>query len=56
MKSDKNILKDIIRAQGVYVHGDVPEPTADALKLLREYGHSKYREGSDDATYDAGMN
>lgn len=52
MKSDKNIVRDILKAQGVYEHGDTPEPTDEAVKVLRDYGSDKYREGYKDGTED----
>jgi hypothetical protein len=49
-KSDKNIVRDILRAQGIW-----DEPTADAIKVYRDAAHDKYVEGSNDANYDAQM-
>lgn len=55
-KSDKNIVRDILKAQGVYVHGDTPEPTVEAIKVLSDYGHAKWREGYNDSEQnDAGF-
>lgn len=53
MKSEKNILRDIFRAQGIYVHGDIPEPTSEALSILHKYGFEKWKEGNDDGYHDA---
>ena len=55
MKSEKNIVKDILKAQGVYVHGDVPEPTPEAVKILRDFGFAKWQEGGNDTRYDYEM-
>lgn len=49
-KSDKNIVRDILRAQGIW-----DEPTAEAIKVYRDASHEKYVEGADDANYDAQM-
>ena len=52
-KSDKNLLKDIFRAQGIYVHGDVPDPTPEALKLFSTYGFESWKRGNSDGWHDA---
>lgn len=49
MKSDKNIVRDILKAQGL-PHDT--EPTAEAIKVLRDYGYAKWREGGDDTRYE----
>lgn len=43
MKSDKNIVRDVLRAQGLW---DV-EPTEEAVKVIRDFGYAKWCEGDD---------
>jgi len=42
--SDKNIVRSILRAQGIW-----DEPTPEAIKAYRDAAHEAYREGSNDA-------
>lgn len=49
MKSSKNIVRDILKAQGL--PWDV-EPTPEAVKVLHDALHDKWSEGYDDADYD----
>lgn len=51
-KSDKNIVRDILKAQGVYEHGDTPEPTPEAINVLRDYGFARWKEGYGEAYED----
>lgn len=53
MKSDKNIVRDILKAQGLPYD---TEPTDEAVKVLIAYGTARWREGNDDATYDFNSN
>lgn len=50
-KSDKNIVRDILRAQGIWA-----EPTAEAVKAYRDASHEVWSEATRDAEYDAQMN
>ncbi|WP_157497186.1 hypothetical protein [Leifsonia sp. Leaf264] len=52
MKTDKNIVRDILRAQGLW---DV-EPTDEAVKVLRDAQQEKWSEGYRDAEYEANVN
>lgn len=49
MKSTKNIVRDILKAQGLA--WDI-EPTPEAIKVLSEALHGKWSEGYDNADYD----
>lgn len=50
MKSDKNIVKDILIAQGL--DGNT-EPTKEAIEILGEYGYLRWKEGNEDARYES---
>jgi hypothetical protein len=49
-KSDKNIVHDILRAQGV-----TTEPTPEAIKVFRDATQEIWSEATRDAEYDAQM-
>lgn len=50
MKSDKSIVREILRAQGIQ-----DEPTAEAVIVYRDAAHEVYSEAARDAEYDAQM-
>lgn len=50
MKSDKNIVRDILRAQGVW-----DEPTKEAVAAYRAAADAVRSEATADANYDAQM-
>lgn len=49
MKSEKNIVRDILIAQGLPWN---TEPTPEAIKVLRDFGFAKWQEGGSDARYE----
>jgi hypothetical protein len=49
VKSDKNIVRDILKAQGLPWD---EEPTEEAVKILSDALRQQYRKGYDDAQYD----
>ena len=49
-KSDKNIVRDILRAQGIW-----DEPTKEAVKVFSEATFAARSEATRDAEYDAQM-
>lgn len=51
-KSDKNILRDIFKAQGIYEHGDVPEPTEYALRIFSDMLMEKWKDAYNDGFQD----
>ena len=53
MKSAKNFVRDIFKAQGIYVHGDIPEPSAEAIKILTSFGTEMYNNGYDEGFSEA---
>lgn len=49
MKSEKNIVRDILIAQGLPWD---TEPTPEAVKTLRDFGFARWKEGDSGARYE----
>jgi hypothetical protein len=49
MKSDRNIIFDILAANGVTIGRE--DITQESIKILRDYGHEMYTQGEDDTVY-----
>jgi len=49
MKSNKDIVRDILKAQGIRD----PEPTPEAVKILSRALFEKWQEGNTDGWHDA---
>jgi hypothetical protein len=50
MKSDRNIVYDIITATGLTIKRE--DISDEAIKILGQYGYDRWKEGNDDAIYD----